>query len=470
MSPLGYRFAPCSHCRLVAIVPESIYLSDGVGLKTGSGGCVCRIEDEKDHADAQDASAFLITTILFTQHLWTLAIATATFLLLVRRCVKRLTTTHRRNTHFRESRPLWRGGRGCLRRSFGRSRSRTRAVSRHAHECTPLTPVWWGTVGWVSTGNLCYYGSAPIRSANDLDARDLVQFIPRAIVFIVIIALYSRLFSFLRRPDTIQLSSHFASGGVMSDPHKGVAMGRILRRLGGGSSSSPAVKRNIPVDPDAPWEQLEFIQVGSSRPWDGPTQSTRPQFAPSTSYVEGGGILLTSRPVSPKMAPADIGTDTPSSLPRLSLSSSNSSPSSGPLSQRPSETDTLVTPELRYDGTGRPPMERLPSSQRIKVLSPVISGGSVLSSKLGFPANDEPFEGDDVDDDDITPTGDRRASGQTLKEFFQDNQAPGLHEEARGSGSGSSNAKGAVPMSATAYFNRQASLLMLYFPLAVSGP
>jgi hypothetical protein len=327
-----------------------------------------------------------------------------------------------------------------------------------------LTLVWWGTVGFSSSGNLCYYGSAPIAHANDLDGRDLVQFIPRAIVFAVIIALYSRLFSFLRRPDTIQLSSHFASGGVSSDPQKGVAMGRILRRLGGSGTVAPAAKRNVPVDPDAPWEQLEFIQVGTATPWDGPSQSTTPQYAPSTSYVEGGGILLPSRPVSPKMMLADFGADTPSIVPRLSMSSSSSTPS-GPLSQRPSETDTLVTPELKYDMAGRPPIERLSSSQRIKVLSPVTSGGSMLSTKLELPRHDDPFE---VDDDDITANADRRASGQTLKEFFQENRAPGLEEEARGSGSGSTNAKGGAQMSATAYFNRQASLLMLYFPLAVS--
>lgn len=33
--------------RLVAIVPESIYLSDLIGLKTGSGGCVSDKDDRR---------------------------------------------------------------------------------------------------------------------------------------------------------------------------------------------------------------------------------------------------------------------------------------------------------------------------------------------------------------------------------------------------------------------------------------
>ena len=54
--------------RIVAIVPEAMYLA-GKKLNTGSKGC--------------DAAGFLLTTVLWTQHMWTLAIAIATYVLLV---------------------------------------------------------------------------------------------------------------------------------------------------------------------------------------------------------------------------------------------------------------------------------------------------------------------------------------------------------------------------------------------------
>lgn len=65
--------------------------------------------------------------------------------------------------------------------------------------------VWYHYVGYANTGCLCYYGTRSTRVGLD---RDICQFVPRALVFLVIIILYSRLFTFLRRPDTIQLSCH----------------------------------------------------------------------------------------------------------------------------------------------------------------------------------------------------------------------------------------------------------------------
>jgi len=58
--------------------------------------------------------------------------------------------------------------------------------------------------------------------------------------------------------------------------------------------------------------------------------------------------------------------------------------------------------------------------------------------------------------------------GETLGQFFKDDQF-GSSEDSRAERGGISNNNGLPQMSATAYFNRQASLLMLYFPLAVSN-
>jgi hypothetical protein len=68
---------------------EAKYLSDNVGFKTGSAACVSRFGTVagENRVDDQNGLGFLLTVVLFTQHLWTLAIAVATFLLLVSRII-----------------------------------------------------------------------------------------------------------------------------------------------------------------------------------------------------------------------------------------------------------------------------------------------------------------------------------------------------------------------------------------------
>lgn len=318
------------------------------------------------------------------------------------------------------------------------------------------------TVGWVSSGNFCYYGSNPIESAGGLDARDLVQFIPRAMVFIIICALYSFLFNFLRRPDTIQLSSQFVSGGMSSDA-KGVNMGRVLRKFGGARDpKASAVRRNEPVNPDAPWEQLEFVQVGG-RQW-GLTPVSSPTPAPMKHFNTGDyEDSLSPSPVDSAASTQDPKTAT-TPLSRVSTSSSEAITPLGCTSQRPSESETLVTPEYKYvDGDRSSPESEL---QKGILLAPPVFTRTQHVHRLNREQLDE--EEDDVEDQEIVPSDDRRASGQTLKEFFQEHQAPGLGAEEEGGRTFGTDTNGKVPISATAYFNRQASLLMLYFPLAVS--
>ncbi|WVQ94498.1 hypothetical protein IAU59_001577 [Kwoniella sp. CBS 9459] len=432
---------------LVAMPPEIMYLA-GAGLKTGTRSC--------------DAIGFLLTAVLFSQHLWTLAIAVATFLLLIY--------------------PL---------------SPATSFIERYSWVSVPLiwgisilhSGIWHATVGWTSSGILCYYGT----QGTGLD-RDLMQFIPRAFVFVTICILYTRLFRFLRRPDTIQLSTQFMAG-TQTDPNgeRGFGQGlhsqpqapkskSFLARLGRAGSAG----HKEPVNPDAPWEALEFVQIGGINPL---MSHTSPQLnalgvAEFTPNVPNG-ILLASRPVSPELiSPMQEVKDPFSSATGTVAGSSRtrkpsvSSDASGPSSQRPSATDTLVTPELNYqvevpssiDSTTRlVTPDTIPTIQRQHVLSPVLSQGSKLdlegnslSSRTGV---EDAGEGDDEFDQE-GQGGPRRASGQTLKEFFQEYQVTGLDElQGRERGSGSAS-RGLPQMSAAAYFNRQASLLMLYFPLA----
>jgi hypothetical protein len=84
-------------------------------------------------------------------------------------------------------------------------------------------------------------------------------------------------------------------------------------------------------------------------------------------------------------------------------------------------------------------------------------GPDVVES-LKYKAGDEK---DMLDEEDDTP-------GETLGQFFKDDQF-GSSEDSRAERGAISHNNGLPQMSATAYFNRQASLLMLYFPLAVSA-
>nr|XP_031863082.1 uncharacterized protein CI109_001560 [Kwoniella shandongensis]KAA5530154.1 hypothetical protein CI109_001560 [Kwoniella shandongensis] len=416
----------------VVVLPIEIAFLTGNTTKPKTAGC--------------NAAGFVLTTILFTQHLWTLCIAIATFLLL----------------------------------KYPLSRA-TFIMERQSWAIGPIiwgisilhSGIWYGTVGFSSTGALCYYGT----KGTGLD-RDLVQFVPRALVFAVIVILYTRLFKFLRRPDTIQLSSGFATG-VQTDPGLGdhhhaptSTTPKVLRPLAklGRLGSSNNTKE--PVNNAAPWEALEFVQVG----YHHDLNATSPYGTGTIDFMPTvpTGIILPSRPVSPDVvSPGTIDVKDPLRRVRTASCSSTTT-ASGPSSQRPSNTDTLVTPELSYNyecppsadsSTKLVSAEPLPTSLRATVLSPVLSQGSRDESQLGPQIDIE-----DVDDDGDS-TQERRPSGQTLKEFFQEYQVTGGEDgqftTGGGRGSGSNGHK--LPqMSASAYFNRQASLLMLYFPLASS--
>ncbi|WWC68808.1 uncharacterized protein I206_102743 [Kwoniella pini CBS 10737] len=444
----------------IALPPEILYLTRGP-LKTGSAGC--------------NGLAFLLTATLFSQHLWTLAIAFATFLLL---------------TH-----PL---------------SNLTSMFERYSWAVAPIiwvisilhSAVWYGAVGYVNNGSLCYYGS----KGNGLD-RDLVQFIPRAIVFIVIIVLYSRLFRFLRRPDTIQLSTQFMAGtqpdvsgphGVEANNHNGG--NKLFRpfKMTRGSSGN-----KDPVNPEAPWEALEFVTVGGG--FNGRITTNTPLHTNTIDFTPTvpSGILLGSRPVSPDfVSPGNELKDPFSSTVTTSRYPSTSSEISGTSTKQTSGTDTytVVTPELNYQIEPPTSVEStnrlitpttIPIIQRHHVLSPVLSQGSKVDypSDLGGNGVDEEslndrlgvFENQNLDQSERRRSSligfseeeagggidnDRRPSGQTLKEFFQEYQVGGTEDIPENRGRGSAGSKGGQQLSASAYFNRQASLLMLYFPLA----
>ena len=213
------------------------------------------------------------------------------------------------------------------------------------------------------------------------------------------------------------------------------------------------------MDPAAPWEQLEFIQVGHKTWQLSPVTSAVPPIHPAQS---------STRPLSPtstplESAPAAISINVESDqtdallpitlherfverLPRGSVVSFDAHDTIID-SQRSSESKIPTPPELRYDCDT--PLDKSQS------LTPVVSD----SEKA------EAIVSEDVES--LAGT-ERRPSDNALRDFLQENQLSGRDDFGTGTNNGTGT-NGRQPMSATAYFNRQASLLMLYFPLAVSA-
>ncbi|WVQ73830.1 hypothetical protein IAR50_003411 [Cryptococcus sp. DSM 104548] len=409
----------------LAILPPDIMFLVNRKIATGTAGC--------------NALGFLLVTVLFTQHLWTLAIAIATFLLL-RHPLSRLTMQVERYSWLIAP-GIW--GLSIL----------------HAG-------VWYAKIGFVNTGTLCYYGTKS--HSADLD-RNLCQFLPRALVFAFILILYSRLFTFLRRPDTIQLSSATGSRVDHHEADKTPADRRLshvlrplarIKRLSSFGLDSSHIHQTKEVNPDAPWEALEFIQVGNHNPltMDAPPQSPPPRSMsyndglPYLSYEAGGA----SRPASVLSSPTSQLRD-----PFAGISSNPSASRLGSLSSESTAVTTSepFTAELLYNG-GR----RRSSASSVKFPTPPTLKSTALSPIISLGRCESNILEEDVDSEGKISKGEEVEiveDGQTMQEFFADNQALGLEEGRLGSLSAPGGQR-----SAASYFNRQASLLMLYFPIA----
>lgn len=337
---------------------------------------------------------------------------------------------------------------------------------------------WWAHAGWAESGPLCYY--APKVILGELDSRDLVQFIPRAFVFITIIVLYSMLYKFLRRPDTIQLSSQFVSGETGQVESAGRSrrkriLGTFKLRSKKGRSGQSGPGGEVPpaskIDPNAPWEQLEFVQIGGRHAFS--QSASALHFSPTASVDQQLPEQLDWRPASPPL----LGVSWPSSTsePRVgpehrpslaSILTHNTEPRTPtypPNSQRPSDT-TLVSsaPQLRFE----------PDS-RSQPLNPVVSqpetkSGSWRDREIELDLGPEVVGQLSKDAEDEEEDSDTTPNGQTMKEFFSDDAVASRPAGLESRAERGTTSNGPPQMSATAYFNRQASLLMLYFPLAVS--
>ncbi|WWC86792.1 uncharacterized protein L201_001671 [Kwoniella dendrophila CBS 6074] len=153
---------------IIGLISSSVALSgDGSGFAHGSTSC--------------DGLGFMLVTILWTEHGWTLILAVATFMILIYP-LHWFTLMLEQRWYF-----LW-------------AIVWVIAIS--------VAIIGYEVFGYYPSGGLCFYGSnAGLYS-------ELMQFVPRCVVCIIITVLYAKLYVFLKRPDKIRLpGSNSATGG-----------------------------------------------------------------------------------------------------------------------------------------------------------------------------------------------------------------------------------------------------------------
>lgn len=295
-------------------------------------------------------------------------------------------------------------------------------------------------------------------------------------MFLVVIVLYSRLFRFLRRPDTISLSE---SGRNTSYVDRALAeelernrsspkqtgfwlkMGRTVG-LSQEESSRQPLRGDVP-----PWELLHLNNVGLDLekiaiPFTRPAEDEagRVPPLPLTWKIPVDDLSRSDRlPTGSTL----IGSDRP-----RNVSASDFSPH--PVAARPMEEDIqagFVVPTLDKTSNLRthhlhqfddPPSPlQLDDDDHDKIIGPTGDRDNDAQPQVSLheSARSEPGEYDEKEH-----RGQNGTAERDLRDFFLANQA----DKQDGVQTSGPDLRGGE--SAAAYFNRQASLLMLYFPLA----
>ncbi|WVQ83169.1 hypothetical protein IAT38_005307 [Cryptococcus sp. DSM 104549] len=155
---------------IVGLISSALTLSDG-GKHIAHGTVSC------------SGLGFMLTSVLWTEHLWTVTLAVATYMILIYP-LHAFTLWLEKKWYY-----LW------------------AAVWVTSMAIGLIGYLVWG---YYPAGGVCYYGD------NTGLYAELIQFIPRAVVCITITILYSRLFVFLRRPDRIRAPHSNSSTGVVT--------------------------------------------------------------------------------------------------------------------------------------------------------------------------------------------------------------------------------------------------------------
>jgi hypothetical protein len=350
-----------------------------------------------------------------------------------------------------------------------------------------------------------------------------------------VVVLYSQLYRFLRRPDTIQLSSMHGTdsdyGAQTNDRILQAVKSKVKMAAAGVVPSDSNWQRD--KDDIPPWEKLHINNVGGlllpkdlqtvdprmitttttlpatrsaeeladrsrkntestlvDQPW---SEDKREMRSLSVEDIEARGMSTTMD--SNRPPDIEISLDFIPEGQVIHSRRGSAHPQTNHLSGRTEGTGDLTPAShsaptsifnLPYNGFSRrvsiDQEAILQDERRLKTTISVPSD----STRKGSSDSDDDDDEDMVEDLDTSidlEDGSRRGSGslsykprhrrhsgdpgQTLQEFFAQHQTPIDELEARARQHGDNDTSPLGPQdSAASYFNRQASLLMLYFPLA----
>ena len=295
-------------------------------------------------------------------------------------------------------------------------------------------------------------------------------------MFLVVIVLYSRLFQFLRRPDTISLSESGrntsyvdrALAEELEKNRRNIEQTGFWRKMGRTVGLSQEESSMQPLRDDVPpWELLHLNNVGLDLeniaiPFTRPAEDEAGRAAPLpvTWKIPVDDLSRNDRlPTGSTL----VGSD-------RSRNASESDFSSHPVAARPMEEDIqegVVVPTLDKASDSRthhlhrsddPPSPlQLDDDDDDKIIGHTGDRDNDAQPQVSLheSARSEPGEYDEKEH--------REQNGpveRDLRDFFLANQA----DNQDGVQTSGPDLRGGE--SAAAYFNRQASLLMLYFPLA----
>ncbi|KAL7419331.1 hypothetical protein Q5752_006169 [Cryptotrichosporon argae] len=178
-------------------IVQSLVISD---LLLGIIGLIGSALELAGHSLRQDSTScgglgVMLVATLFSQHFWTLSLALATFMILIYP-LHPLTSLLEKRWY-----ALWLIVWAI---SFG------------------VAVIGFEVYGYFPTGGICFYGT------NAGIYGEVIQFVPRGIVFLCIAFLYGRLFVFLRRPDRIKAS--FSDSPTNSQTGTATRSGSFFRR------------------------------------------------------------------------------------------------------------------------------------------------------------------------------------------------------------------------------------------------
>lgn len=303
----------------------------------------------------------------------------------------------------------------------------------------------------------------------------------RAFVFFVIIVAYSQLYKFLRRPDTIQVSSSEGyetesanQYDVLEQQRKpsSKAEDEVAGPTEAGVGTESLALRTLPGEVP-PWELLH-VNTGEGVPM--PTENNRTTSRTAHTPTVRASDWPVTRQITNLSVMQDLSesdglsysdvdrkpSETSSTAVGTQHSSvkAESSRSCGQLPHVPYSLDTPAnTHPLPY--THAPSDIGDADDVDLSLMATSWNPDTAIEFETSEKSRDTVADSDSLDDVD-RPNGARR---QTLQEFFAQYQLTGEELEAEAARQVGAQHRDRPHTSAAHYFNRQASLLMLYFPI-----